>query len=90
MKKLFLAVGVFAFFSNAFAYEKEVLLHIKGMTCPTCTRAVKLSLQGVEGVKSAKVYLNGEKAVVSLQKEVSFQTLADAVKKAGYNAEEIK
>lgn len=89
MKKLFLAV-IFAFFSNAFAYEKEVLLHIKGMTCPTCTRAVKLSLQGVEGVKSAKVYLNGEKAVVTLQKEVSFQTLAEAVKKAGYNAEEIK
>jgi periplasmic mercuric ion binding protein len=69
-----------------FCFEKEVELHIKGMTCPTCTRAVKVALSGVDGVKSAKVYLNGEKAIVVLDKDVPLITLDNAVKKIGYRA----
>jgi len=69
------------------AFEKELELHIKGMTCPTCTRAVKIALSGVDGVKSAKVYLNGEKAIVVLDKDIPLSTLQEAVKKVGYSAQ---
>jgi periplasmic mercuric ion binding protein len=69
-----------------FAFEKEVQLQIIGMTCPTCTRAVKIALLSVDGVKSAKVYLHGEKAIVVADKDVPFRTLEDAVKKVGYKA----
>ena len=68
------------------AYEKNVTLSVQGMSCPTCTRAVKLSLQSVDGVKEAKVYLNGEKAIVTLQKETPISALYEAVKKVGYTA----
>ena len=52
------------------ANDIEMQLHIGKMTCPTCTRAVKLSLLGVSGVKSAKVYLNDEKAIVVMDSSV--------------------
>ncbi len=72
------------------ASDIEVVFHIKGMTCPTCTRAVKLSLLGVSGVKSAKVYLNDEKAIVIMDESVHINLLQEAVKKVGYTAEQIK
>lgn len=75
---------------SLFALEGVVELKIKGMTCPTCTRAVKLSLLGTDGVKEAAVYLKSERAVVTLNKSVSFETLEKAVKNVGYTAELIK
>lgn len=69
-----------------FGFERNVTLNVKGMSCPTCTRAVKLSLQKADGVKEAKVYLNTEKAIVTLQKDISLETLLEAVKKVGYDA----
>ncbi|MDD3466095.1 MAG: heavy metal-associated domain-containing protein [Campylobacterales bacterium] len=75
---------------SLFALEGVVELKIKGMTCPTCTRAVKLSLLSTDGVKEAAVYLKSEKAVVTLSKNIPFETLEKAVKNAGYTAELIK
>jgi len=73
--------------ASLFALEGTVELNIKGMTCPTCTRAVKTALLKTDGVKEAAVYLKSEKAVVTLNKNVSFETLAEAIKATGYTAE---
>jgi len=72
---------------SLFALEGTVELNIKGMTCPTCTRAVKTALLKTDGVKEAAVYLKSEKAVVTLNKNVTFETLAESIKSAGYTAE---
>ncbi|MGE4398598.1 MAG: heavy-metal-associated domain-containing protein [Campylobacterales bacterium] len=75
---------------SLFALEGTVELKVTGMTCPTCTRAVKTALLKTDGVKEAAVYLKSEKAVVTLNKNVSFETLAEAIKTTGYKAEPIK
>jgi mercuric ion binding protein len=84
MKSLFLALCAAA---SLFALDGTVEMKITGMTCPTCTRAVKTALLKTDGVKEAAVYLKSERAVVVLNKTVSFETLAEAVKTAGYTAE---
>lgn len=78
---------MFLFTIKLFAEDIKLEFFIKGMTCPTCTRAVKLSIMGVSGVKSAKVYLNSESATVILEKSVSPFVIVDAVKRVGYTAE---
>ena len=87
MKKLILIAACAA---SLFALEGTVELKVTGMTCPTCTRAVKTALLKTDGVKEAAVYLKSEKAVVVLNKNISFETLSEAVKSTGYKAELIK
>jgi len=70
-----------------FALDGMVEINIKGMTCPTCTRAVKTALLKTDGVKEATVYLKSERAVVTLNKSVTFESLAEAIKATGYTAE---
>ena len=88
MRKLIFLV----FFAKVllFGADIQTQLHIKGMTCPTCTRAVKIALSNVSGVKLAKVYLNDEKAIVIMDDSVTLSSLQEAVKKVGYSAEQIK
>lgn len=64
--------------------------NVSGMTCASCSAAVTRALKKVDGVETADVNLTTEKVTLSLSKELSFETLKDAVEKAGYGLKEIR
>ncbi|KAK9698606.1 hypothetical protein RND81_08G116900 [Saponaria officinalis] len=62
-------------------------LHIKGMTCTTCTNSVEASLLAVHGVKKAQVALATEEAEIQYDpKLVSYNELLKAVDDCGFEA----
>lgn len=65
----------------------EIELSIKGMMCEHCVKHVKEALEKVSGVTHAEVSLEKKNAVVSTNGEVSKETLTNAVKEAGYEAQ---
>ena len=65
-----------------------IRLSIAGMSCAGCVSAVENALKEVPGVEDATVNL-GERTA-SVTGEVSAETLIEAVKKAGYNAAELR
>ncbi len=68
---------------NISAAEQNVVMEIKGMTCPLCPIAVKKSLTKIEGVRDVQVSLEEEKARLTVDESVIDATLIEAVKKAG-------
>jgi len=64
--------------------EKKTL-HITGMTCAACARAVERSVSKVEGVHSANVNLATEKLNVEFDERVNLSKLKEVVRKAGYD-----
>ncbi|KKF91305.1 heavy-metal-associated domain-containing protein [Lactococcus petauri] len=64
--------------------EKEKFV-IKGMTCDHCAMHVTSALEGLTGVKSAKVSLKKNEALVKFDAATTpVDDLAMAVKEAGY------
>lgn len=68
--------------------EKEMkkIIMVEGMMCAHCQAHVQKALAGVDGVAEVTVDLENKKATVRLAKDVSDQTLMDAVNNAGYMA----
>ena len=64
----------------------EKTLHVEGMMCQHCVAHVKKALEGVAGVASVDVDLDGKKATVQLAENVADAQLIDAVVDAGYEA----
>ena len=67
--------------------EKTVV--VKGMTCEHCAGRVKNELEKIDGVLSADVSADADKAIIQLEEEVDYGILRKAVEKAGYNFVEI-
>ncbi|HTR96793.1 MAG TPA: heavy metal translocating P-type ATPase [Candidatus Acidoferrales bacterium] len=63
-----------------------VRLRIAGMHCASCVTRVESALASVPGVARAAVNLATQRAEVGLAREVGPQALADAVRRAGYDA----
>ena len=64
---------------------------INGMTCASCSARIEKVLNRTEGIENATVNLATEKAIVTYDKgSISPKDIIDKVKKAGYDAEEIK
>ena len=63
--------------------NKMKTIKIEGMMCMHCVNHVEKALNGIEGVH-AKVDLEKQQAVVTLDHEVSDETLKAAVAEAGY------
>ena len=59
-------------------------LKIEGMSCENCVHHVTEALKSVAGVKSAKVSLKKNEAVVKYDDETSVDAMRDAVAQAGY------
>ncbi len=78
-----IVVLLFVTVINISAAEQNVVMEIKGMTCPLCQIAVKKSLTKIEGVRDVQVYLEEEKARLTVDESVIDATLIEAVKKAG-------
>lgn len=68
----------------------QKILNIDGMACNHCTSAVKDCLEKIDGVEKANVSLEEKNAVVVLNKEVSDDTLKNAVENQGFNVISIK
>ncbi|GHU76084.1 mercuric reductase [Spirochaetia bacterium] len=64
----------------------KTTLKITGMSCDHCVKHVTTALEGITGVKSAKVSLKENTAVVEHGDGVSLDTLKAAVVEAGYEA----
>ncbi|MDM7461353.1 MAG: cation-translocating P-type ATPase [bacterium] len=62
-------------------------LKIKGMTCAACVRRVEQVLTRTPGVEQATVNLATEMAEVVLARPLPAETLVEAVRRAGYDAE---
>ena len=71
--------------SNA-APPPTVDLRIFGMHCASCVHSVEQALNRVPGVAEANVNLATERALVRLAQPVPVEQLAEAVRKAGYEA----
>lgn len=64
-------------------------LRIQGMHCEHCARAVTNALQGVEGVRNARVDLKSGRAAVEYDEaRTGPGQLVGAVMEEGYTAEE--
>ena len=65
---------------------KTVKLHVDGMSCASCAKAVEKSLCAVPGVEKASVNFVSKTAVIDAQDAAANeQSLIDAVKRAGYS-----
>lgn len=68
--------------------KRRVNLVINGMHCTSCAGLIERCLKKVPGVEQANVNFAAEKAMVQVGVGVGLQSLIEAVKKAGYKAEE--
>lgn len=64
----------------------KAILQVTGMTCDHCAKRVTKALQGVAGVRSVTVSLEGERAEVEHTGTISPEGLVQAVVQAGYQA----
>ncbi|MEK6918834.1 MAG: heavy metal-associated domain-containing protein [Nanoarchaeota archaeon] len=69
---------------------KKATIMISGMHCASCSSNIEKSLKKVGGIKGATVSLLFKKATVEMDDSVSAAQLADAVKRTGYSATDIK
>ncbi|MBU6494427.1 MAG: heavy metal translocating P-type ATPase, partial [Burkholderiales bacterium] len=71
--------------------ETHLELAVSGMTCASCVNRIEKALLAVPGVRSASVNLATERASVqAVRGMVDAQRLIEAIRKAGYEASEIK
>ena len=69
---------------------QRINLSLSGMHCASCANLIERSLNKVPGVKQASVNFAAEKAAVLYDGgQAQIETLLAAVKKAGYEAEEV-
>ncbi len=62
--------------------KKEV--YIEGMMCKHCAASAQKALEGIDGIKAAKVDLKKKKATIKLDKEVENSAIEKAIADAGY------
>jgi Cu+-exporting ATPase len=68
---------------------RDEILNINGMTCASCAKAVEKSVGKLQGIESSSVNFATEKLSVTFDESyVSVERIKEAVKDAGYSAEE--
>lgn len=58
---------------------------VEGMSCQHCVMAVTKALNGIEGITDVKVDLASGRVTFEETKAVAQETIATAIKKAGYD-----
>lgn len=65
--------------------EKEI--KVVGMHCPSCVKAVELSLTDVDGIEDAKADLDSGITTITMSEDVSDADINEAVEEAGFKVE---
>jgi Cu+-exporting ATPase len=73
--------------ATALIHPDGVRLPVTGMTCASCVLRVEKSLRAVPGVRSVSVNVATDEAMVVSDAGVAVDTLADAVRQAGYDVQ---
>jgi Cu+-exporting ATPase len=69
--------------------EREVVLQILGMSCPSCSEGIQAGLVRLEGVIDAKVNFASKEAIVNFDEDtISLDKIKAAIKRGGYAAAE--
>ena len=67
---------------------ENVTLHVSGMSCGHCVKAVEGSVGKLEGVDQVKVQLEAGQVTVSYDKEkVTLDTIKETIDDQGYEVE---
>ena len=64
----------------------NTVIKIEGMSCEHCVKHIREALEGLAGVKSAKVSLKDKSASVEHSPDLNPDALKAAVAEAGYEA----
>jgi len=65
----------------------SISFNVEGMTCPSCSVAVRTALKKVDGVQDAKVSVSDKRATVDYDpRKATPQQMVDAVNHLGYRA----
>ena len=64
----------------------KTTLHVEGMSCEHCVKAVSEALKAVPGVNSANVNLKAKTAEVDHNAETTLDALKAAVEEEGFTA----
>lgn len=65
----------------------SISFNVEGMSCASCSVAVRTALKKVDGVKNAKVSVSDKRATVDYDpRKATPQQLVDAVNNLGYRA----
>ena len=67
-------------------FNLQKTLDVDGMTCDKCVAKVVRALEKVDGVEVAAASLEKQAAFAGLTKNISDETLIDALRCAGYNS----
>jgi Cu+-exporting ATPase len=69
--------------------EREVVLQILGMSCPSCSEGIQTGLARLEGVIDAKVNFASKEAIVKFDEDkINLDKIKAAIKRGGYEAAE--
>ena len=69
--------------------EREVILQILGMSCPSCSEGIQSGLARLDGIIEAKVNFASKEAIVRFDEDkVSLEKIKAAIKRGGYEAVE--
>ena len=60
--------------------------NVTGMHCEKCVARVKKALEGIEGVRAAKVSLENNNAIVKMDAEIADSVIIGAVEAEGFGA----
>ena len=67
-------------------FNLQKTFDVDGMTCDKCVANVVRALEKIDGVAVAAASLEKQAAFAGLTKNISDETLIDAIRRAGYNA----
>ena len=66
--------------------QRETVLEVAGMTCPSCVRHVTAALSGVPGVSSVEVRLKKGTVLIRHDATASTSSMTAALNEAGYDS----
>lgn len=76
--------------NNSGGIEMKKEIFIEGMSCGHCKMRVEKVLSEIEGIKSAQVILEENKAIVEFDQEVDETLIKELIDEAGYKVVEFK
>lgn len=66
--------------------QRETILNVAGMSCPSCSRHVTAALTSVPGVSNVDVRLKAGTVLIRHEVSASTSTMLEALREAGYDA----